>query len=211
MGADQEHRQHALRERILDATLHVIVERGIARTRTSAIAGEAGCSEGSIYRYFEGKPELFQEVVRTRLTSLLDVLPGLVGRAGAATVEGNLVDVARTALAFYGDVIPLYAGLFADAELLADQRESLVGRDLNPCAATGALVDYLRAEQRLGRVRPGADVDGVARVLLSSCLGQSFLCALADGQLGEAERERRAGELGRLAMRGLQPSAGGSP
>ncbi|HEU6444376.1 MAG TPA: TetR/AcrR family transcriptional regulator [Gaiellaceae bacterium] len=211
MSAELKHGPQELRERILDATLHVICERGMARTRTSAIAKEAGCSEGSIYRYFDGKPELFREVVRTRLSSLLDVLPGLTARTGSGTVEGNLVDVARAALSFYGEVVPLYAGLFADAELLADRRESVLGGDLNPSAAADAVVGYLQAEQRLGRVRAQADVDAVARLLLSSALGESFLCALAAGPLDGAERDRRARDLGRLATRELEPPGGGLP
>lgn len=210
MGAELEHRPRELRERILDATLHVIRERGMARTRTSAIARQAGCSEGSIYRYFDGKPELFHEVVRTRLSSLLEVLPGLPERAGSHTVEANLVEVARAALSLYGELLPLYAGLFADAELLADEREGLVGRGLSPRTAAGALVDYLRVEQRRGRVRSGADLDLVARLILSSCLGESLFCALLDRRLDERERERRARGLVSVAIRELVPT-GGAP
>jgi AcrR family transcriptional regulator len=199
MSAELEHRPKELRERILDATLHVICERGMARTRTSAIARAAGCSEGSIYRYFEGKPELFREVVRTRLPSL--AFPGLAGRAGSATVEANLVDVARAALSFYAEVVPLYA------DLLSDRRDGLPRADFTP---RGAIVDYLRAEQRLGRVRSGADIELVAQLLLSGCLGESFLLALARERFPES-REGRAREIVRLAVRELEPEEGVAP
>lgn len=191
MSAELEHRPQELRERILDATLHVICERGMARTRTSAIARRAGCSEGSIYRYFEGKPELFREVVRTRLPSLS--LAGLAGRAGSATVEANLVGAVEAALSFYAEVVPLYA------DLLSDRRDGPRRLELTP---PHELVDYLRAEQRLGRVRPGADVELVARLVLAGCLGESFLRALA----GEApSRAEQAREIVRLAVRELEP------
>ncbi len=205
MGTALDHRPRDLRERILDATLQVICQRGMARTRTSAIARAAGCSEGSIYRYFAGKPELFQEVLRTRLSSLLDALPGLPMRAGSATVEANLAEVARAALSFYGEVVPLYAGLYADSELLADQRSQVVGGDLSPNRAVGGLADYLRAEQRLGRVRPQADPVAVARLVFSSCLGESFFCALLDGRLDEVDREQHASALAALLASELEP------
>ena len=67
MAAGLENRRQELRERILDATVLVIRERGLARTRTSAIAKAAGCAEGTIYRHFSGKPELLGEAVRSRL------------------------------------------------------------------------------------------------------------------------------------------------
>ena len=199
MSAELEHRPKELRERILDATLRVICERGMARTRTSAIARAAGCSEGSIYRYFEGKPELFREVVRTRLPSL--ALPGLARRAGSATVEANLVVAAHAALSFYAEVVPLYA------DLLSDRRDGLPAGDLTP---HGAIVDYLRAEQRLGRVRSGADIELVAQLLLSGCLGESFLLALARERFPES-REGRAREIVRLAVRELEPEEGVAP
>jgi AcrR family transcriptional regulator len=199
MSAELGQRPNELRERILDATLHVICERGMARTRTSAIARTAGCSEGSIYRYFEGKPELFREVVRTRLPTL--ALPGLAGRAGSATVEANLVDAARAALSFYTEVVPLYA------DLLSDRRDGLPRGELTP---RGAIADYLRAEQRLGRVRRAADVELVAELLLSGCLGESFLLALAGERLAEPHDER-AREIVRLAVRELEPEEGVAP
>ena len=94
----------------------------MARTRTSAIAEAAGCAEGSIYRYFSGKPELLYEVVRSRLPGLIGLLLALPGRAGTATVETNLLDVARAALSFSGELVPLAAGVLADGVLLAEQR-----------------------------------------------------------------------------------------
>jgi AcrR family transcriptional regulator len=199
-----------LRERILDATLEVIRERGMARTRTNAIARAAGCAEGSIYRYFSGKPELLHEVVRTRLPRLIDVLLGLPRRAGTGTVRANLLEVALAASAFYEEVVALYAGVIADAELL-DQRSNLFLRELEADQAAGALADYLRAEQQLGRIHEDADPDAAAQLLLASCLGESCLRALLHRPVEEAEREGSARTLVRLMIRALEPAGGDSP
>jgi AcrR family transcriptional regulator len=46
------------RKAILDASLRVFAERGIANAPTSAISKEAGISEGSLFTYFKTKEEL---------------------------------------------------------------------------------------------------------------------------------------------------------
>jgi len=47
------------RARILDAALHLISERGYNGATTAEIARRAGVAEGTIYRYFKDKKELF--------------------------------------------------------------------------------------------------------------------------------------------------------
>ena len=83
----------------------------------------------------------------------------------------------------------LLGGLFADTELLAAEREFLAGHDVGPHAVAFNLAAYLKAEQRLGRVRPEADVEVAARLLLASCLGESFFRAI-DAVVDAADQER---------------------
>ena len=49
---------------ILAAALDQFVERGYAATRLEDVARRAGVTKGTMYRYFAGKTELFQAVVR---------------------------------------------------------------------------------------------------------------------------------------------------
>ncbi|MGH3055395.1 MAG: TetR/AcrR family transcriptional regulator, partial [Gaiellaceae bacterium] len=49
---------------ILAAALDQFVERGFAATRLEDVARRAGVTKGTMYRYFAGKTELFQAVVR---------------------------------------------------------------------------------------------------------------------------------------------------
>jgi AcrR family transcriptional regulator len=51
-------------QQIKQAALKVFARRGIAGTKTSMIAAEAGISEGLIYRYFNSKDELFSTLVQ---------------------------------------------------------------------------------------------------------------------------------------------------
>lgn len=70
------------REQIKKAALKVFASRGIAGTKISMIAAEAGISQGLTYRYFQSKEELFtllvHEAIEEAQTSIRNVpmLPG---------------------------------------------------------------------------------------------------------------------------------------
>ena len=49
--------------RIRDAALVCIGRFGLAKTTVDDIAREAGCSRATLYRYFDGKPEIVRSVV----------------------------------------------------------------------------------------------------------------------------------------------------
>ena len=110
-------------------------------------------------------------------------------RAGTATVNANLLEVARAALTFYGEGVTLIGCLLADTQLLADEREFIAANDAGPHRVAASLAAYLRAEQGLGRVRPEADVEVVARLLLASCLGESVFRA-TDAAVEAADQDR---------------------
>ena len=55
-------RRGDFRQTILDATRRIIDERGLQAATTRNIAELAGCAEGTIYRHFEDKHELFLEL-----------------------------------------------------------------------------------------------------------------------------------------------------
>lgn len=56
--------QDERKEQIKRAALKVFAHRGIAGTKMSMIAAEAGISQGLSYRYFNSKEELFTELVQ---------------------------------------------------------------------------------------------------------------------------------------------------
>lgn len=55
------------REQIKKAALKVFAYRGVAGTKMSMIADEAGISQGLSYRYFSSKEEIFTELVKEAL------------------------------------------------------------------------------------------------------------------------------------------------
>lgn len=61
-------------EAILDASAHILGERGSAGFTTNAVAEKAGVSIGSLYQYFPDKRVLVDAVRRRHLDELLSVL-----------------------------------------------------------------------------------------------------------------------------------------
>ena len=196
-GATQQ-----LRDRIVEAAWHVMRERGLAATRTSAIAEAAGCAEGSIYRYFDDKPQLLLAAIRSHLPETAGTEAGVLELAGTRTVRDNLLGIAQAACELYRDLVPLTTALLADATLVERRGEAFGGHDFRPSHTAAAVAAYLTAEQRLGRVRHDADPELAARLLVNGCVGESLI----DG-LFEPDRPRGRGlaPLVSLVMRELDP------
>lgn len=165
------------RDRIIDAAAEVMRAQGLAKATTKEIARAAGLSEAALYKHFAGKDDLFLHVLHERLPPFIGLLKDLPQRVGRGTVEGNLAELARLALRFYGETAPLSASLFSEPELLDRHREALLEGGKGPQRGLDLVAGYLRDERALGRVGPTADVDAVAALLLGACFERAFLRA----------------------------------
>jgi AcrR family transcriptional regulator len=65
------------RQAILDAALTVFAERGFETARLDDVAARAGVAKGTLYLYFKDKESLFEEVVRSAVSPILERLNGL--------------------------------------------------------------------------------------------------------------------------------------
>lgn len=167
------------RDRMLDAAAHVMRTKGLARATTKEIAKAAGFSEAALYKHFADKTELFLAVLKERAPSdLRALLDGL--EAGRGDVRTTLVDVARTAMAFYRDTFPIAASIFSEPALLAAHREALKTHGSGPQLVPRTLTRYLEAERALGRLPAGADPRSAAELLLGACHYHAFLGFFTD-------------------------------
>lgn len=62
--APRKRRKEARPSELLEAALHLFVEKGFAATRLEDVAARAGVSKGTLYLYFENKNALFKAVVQ---------------------------------------------------------------------------------------------------------------------------------------------------
>lgn len=191
-----------IRDRILDAALTVLRDRGLGAATTKEIARVAGCSEGSLYTYFAAKEQLLHAVMAERLPPFIPLLHRLLERAGEETVAHHLEEVARLAVPYYAQMMPLAGAALATPELSAGLRD----QNLGPHRANEAVVSYLRLERRLGRVRAEASLEAAASLLLGACL-QRAMTQPFTGQVPDASvDERFVTDLVATLLHGLQPA-----
>lgn len=189
------------RDRMLDAALVVMRDRGVARATTKEIAREAGFSEAALYKHFDDKTALFVAVLVERVPSrLTDVLGGLPARVDTASVEDILAEVTAEAIGFYRETFPMGASLFSEPAILAAHRAALARLGTGPHVAVDGLAAYLAAEADAGRVDRSLEPRAAALLLLGACQMTAFLAAF-----GDTEPTTAPGDLARAAVRGLLP------
>lgn len=85
-----QYQKDEVRERIVEAALAVLAERGFAGASIAEIARRAGVATGNVYRYFPGKEALFEAAVpesfvasmRAVLRKRVRALAGVVDASG---------------------------------------------------------------------------------------------------------------------------------
>jgi AcrR family transcriptional regulator len=63
-SAPRKRRKEARPSELLEAALHLFVEKGFAATRLEDVATRAGVSKGTLYLYYENKDALFKAVIQ---------------------------------------------------------------------------------------------------------------------------------------------------
>lgn len=163
------------REKILAAAAGIMTEQGYARATTKEIARIAGYSEATLYKHFRDKTELFVAVIGEELPQIRRALIALADQAGTGELRDLLARFTRTALDFYIASFPIAVSVFSSRELLEAHRTAMRERGAGPRHPIDGLIDYLRAERDLGRIRAETDVEAMAFLLLGACFQQAFL------------------------------------
>lgn len=169
-----------VREAILEATLRLLDEQGLARLTTKEVARQAGVSEASIFYHFADKPGLVEAALEAGLEPLREFAFGLADRAGNGDLGKTLREVGLRWERFFDRVLPLVGAAVADAEIGVGFREYLRAEGYGAHVGVDLVTSYLESEQKLGRVRADVDPGAVALQLV----GASFVRALQRAMLG---------------------------
>ena len=160
------------RAKLIEATRTVVAEVGYGQATTKAIAAEAGVAEGTIYRHFQDKHELYMAAVFEANAGLMDVVARLPERAGTAPVADLLGAALQSLASLRDELMPIELSLLSQPALRDELLASAPDEALGPVLA---ITDYIAAEQQLGRIRPGLDPDAVAMTLLSAIFGLALV------------------------------------
>ncbi len=157
----------ALRDLLIDATEGLLAHRPIAAITTRDIARAANVSDGVLYNYFEDKTALIVAALVHRYQRLARRFYEALPEAGLGTVEDNLVVFANGLLVLLVEALPTAAGLLTEPVLFHRLFEEVHRDELSPQSMQARLGEYLREEQRLGRLAV-ADTAPVGALLMGA-------------------------------------------
>lgn len=189
-------------ETIVAAAREVFLERGIQAT-TAEVAERAGVSEGSVFKRFRSKTELFRAAMEDRLAEP-PFLHNLAARVGKGDVRENLFATGMEIIAFFRTLMPLM--MMAWSNPAPNGLPVLIaGPNPPPVRAVKQLAGYFEAEMRAGRLRRH-DPEIVARAFVGSLNHFVFFELLhrADGELPLVD-ETYVRSLVGLLWSGIEP------
>ncbi len=109
----KQERSKILVQSVREATLLLIDELGADAVTTVKIAGRAGISPGSLYRYYPNKQAIFTDIYQSELSRLDQ---RLISYASKDLTTESLECIIRTTLElthnFYAELISLHSGFF---------------------------------------------------------------------------------------------------
>jgi AcrR family transcriptional regulator len=149
-------------ETIIDAARQVFLERGIQAT-TAEVAERAGISEGTIFKRYKSKIDLFRAAMGENFTEP-NWSQRLAARVGQGTVEENLFDIGMGVIAFFREMMPLMMMAWSNPAPNG-LPGPLAGPNPPPMRALKLLTGFFEAEMRGGRLRKH-DAEIVARTFL---------------------------------------------
>jgi AcrR family transcriptional regulator len=165
-------------ETIIEAAREVFLARGI-RATTAEVAERAGVSEGSIFKRFKSKVDLFHAAMAAQLEEP-DFLTTLSERVGQGDVRENLCAIGMQVVAFFRAVTPLM--MMAWSNPGAESIPCMMSQPNPPPMRTlKKLSAFFEAEIRAGRVRRH-DPEIIARMFLGSIHNFVFFEVLLKSQ-----------------------------
>jgi AcrR family transcriptional regulator len=164
-----------VREAIIETTLALIAERGVARLTTKEIAGQAGVSEASIYYHFADKPALIEAVILDGvLAPFQSFASGFSGRAVAVSMEAGLQEFTSALAVFWERILPLLSAVQSDAELRVSFQKRVNKLDLGPHRGVRLIAGFLSAQQEAGRVHADVVAEEAAMLICGACYLTGF-------------------------------------
>jgi AcrR family transcriptional regulator len=166
------------RAELIDAATAVFAEHGYEAATTREIAERAGCAEGLIHRYFNGKRGLLLAIIESKAAHIVEEF------------ETELPDRQTVAE-------EIAAILMRDADLFWDRRDfmrvsvsqatidSEIGRTISEDVnnqRVQLMLTKLRKHQVAGRIRPETDVEAIAYSLSSLGFAIGFVFQACFGE-----------------------------
>lgn len=163
----------ALRRHLIAVTQRLLAAHGGTALTTRQIAREAQVSDGVLYNHFHDKDDLVVTALAAQAKENADAFVAAVPEPGTGTLEENLGTLATAGLALQASTLPLVTSLFGQARLFHQLMTSMHS-DAGPQRPLLAAIEYLRAEQALGRASGEVDAGAAVELLFGACQLRAF-------------------------------------
>src|ERR1700730_18835828 len=150
------------RTRILEAAAQLLRDKGVSGTTTREIARAAGLSDAAIYSHFKSRGDLLKALIPVSLVDYKGSAEAFLKRVGHGTVKGNLKVLMNLARDYFRDASPKIALILVEPELFNEPGDRPITPGTSKQAQT-FMADYIRAEQRMGRIDGGAEARAVVK------------------------------------------------
>lgn len=148
---------------ILKAAREVFLAHGVRGT-TAEVAQRAGVSEGSVFKRWKTKEELFHAAMRSDVEDS-GFLASIMDRVGKGELREHLIEIGILAAHFLEKIVALHMHSFATGSM---SREDAWGPgEPAPMVGRRRLASYFEAERHAGRIR-NVDTDILARSFIGS-------------------------------------------
>lgn len=150
---------------ILAAARQVFLAHGIRGT-TAEVAQRAGVSEGSVFKRWKTKEDLFHAAMRADAIESVSFLQGLPERVGKGDLREHMIEVGVLAAHFFEKIVAFHMHSFSAGS--GENKGPFDGPgEPPPLVARKRVASYFEAERRAGRLR-NVDTDVLGRVFLGS-------------------------------------------
>lgn len=186
-------------QKIIDAAMALVRDKGYVATTTKEIARAAGVNECTLFRKFESKKDIvLQGANQTGWRA--NVTPEIF-----ENVEWDLeADLEMFMRAYIDRMTPDFVNLSIGlrAPQLYEETKELIMKV--PQAFLRTFTDYLNKMCAMGKI-PEKDFEALALTLFSATFGYTFLNASFGKELTEIEKDRYINESVQMFVKGIDP------
>ncbi|WP_313348606.1 TetR family transcriptional regulator [Stenotrophomonas sp.] len=189
MARKTKEEAQATREGILDAAQVCFHEFGVANTTLAMIGARAGYTRGAVYWHFKNKTEVLTAMIDRERIPFIERLR----RTTSSRRNTPVLDLRSALLVSFQEL--------ADDERLRNMMEIMLRNDLSVESQAmqelqleasreelGIFAAAFQRAEALGQLRPGVDVDTVARIVSTSLTGVLY-SAMLEPELFEIKRD----------------------
>lgn len=185
-------------QKIIDAAMILVRDKGYVATTTKEIAKAAGVNECTLFRKFKSKKDIVIQGVH-QAQWRADITPEIF-----ENVQWDLqADIEMFMRAYMDRMSPDFVNLSIGlrAPQLYEETSSLIMKV--PQAFLSSFTEYLKKMHEMGKISK-ADFDVLALAIFSSTFGYTFLSASFGKELSEVEKEEYIKNSVQMFIKGLK-------